>query len=100
MKIKLYNRDKAELYLEQIDNSDLWKLTVDSDHDYCLKYMRCGGDFSVDEDNHIINWKSRVMIDPVGGPYIEVGDNIEGYKVVEIVDDLILRLSNEKNTNT
>lgn len=93
--IKLYNRDRADLRLEQIDNSDLWKLTVDPEHEYCLKYMRCGGDFDIEEKDgkQIIHWKSRKMIDPSGGPYIEVGDTIQGHKVLEIVDDLVLRLS-------
>lgn len=95
MKIKLPNRDRADLWLEQIDDSDLWKLTVDKDHEYCLKYMRCGGDFDIEEKDgkQIIHWKSRQMIDPSGGPYLEIGDEIEGHKILEIVDDLILRLS-------
>lgn len=95
--IKLYNRDRADLRLEQIGDSDLWKLTVDPKHEYCLKYMRYGGDFNIEEKDgkQYVNWKSRKMIDPAGGPYIEVGDIIEGYKVLEIVEDLVLRLSKE-----
>lgn len=102
--IKLYNRDGADLKLVNRENSDLWDLTVDSKHQYCLKYMRCGGDFDIKEESgkQIINWKSRKMVDPSGGPYLEVGDSLEHgkYKIIEIVDDTVLRLSkNEGNNN-
>lgn len=99
MKIRLYNRDGAKMFLERVDNN-VWKLTVDPEHDYCLKYMRCGGEFDIEEKDgkQIIHWKSRQMIDPAGGPYLEVGDvikddNNKEFKIIEILDDLLLKLS-------
>ena len=102
MIIKLYNRDHANMYLEKIkdndDNTSTWELKVDKKHKYCLEYMRCGGDFDV-VDNKVV-WKERKMIDPSGGPYLEVGDIINNkYKIVEIIDYNILRLSEEISNN-
>jgi len=78
-KIKLYNRDGADLWLEdtgkQIDeNISIWKLSVDDKHKYVLEFCRYIGYFSEPE-----------AIDPSGGPMISLGDKFEGkYKIVKI----------------
>jgi hypothetical protein len=89
MKIILYNRDRANLWLEKED-SDIWKLKVDQNHIYVLKYMR------------IIGYPEIEAIDPSGGPFISVGDvlnDIENrfYKVIEIINCTTLKL--EENGN-
>ena len=94
-RIKLFNRDGADLYLENIKD-DIWELKVDDKHQWVLKYMRCGGKFDIDENNNI-NWEERTMIGPSGGPYLEVGDIINNYKIIEICSETTLRL--EANNN-
>lgn len=100
-KIKLNNRDHADLWLEQINNTDWWQLKVDKKHEYCLKYMRMGGDFEIEktpENSQYIKWTKVVMMDPSGGPYLEVGDILDNkYKIVEMNADLQLKLSEEHN---
>ena len=79
-KIKLYNRDGANLWLEytnkKIDDSIfVWTLTVDPEHSYILKYMRIIGDYPINIE----------AIDPSGGPMLSVGDVFENkYKIVKI----------------
>ena len=104
MRIDLYNRDHAEIYLEmyseKYDGTSLWKLKVDPKHDYCLQYMRMGGDFDILENNKIL-WKHIQMIDPSGGPYLEVGDELQGgrYKIIEFLDATTVKLSERNNNN-
>lgn len=104
MKIKLYNRDNAEMYFEKVcDTEDkgvsMWKLRVDPDHDYCMKYMRMGGDFDVLENNKIY-WKEIKMIDPAGGPYLELGDELDNkYKIIKFIDESTVLLSERDNYN-
>ena len=94
--IHLRNRDGATMWLENI-HDDIWKLKVDKDHEYCLQYMRCGGDFTFDE-NRKIHWNKIEMIDPSGGPYLEVGDYVDDkYKIIEILDCTLLRLGERNN---
>ena len=80
MKIKLYNRDGADLWLENTgeqiaENIAKWKLNVDDKHKYCLEYMR-----------FICNYPSEIeAIDPSGGPMLSVGDVFENkYEIVKI----------------
>lgn len=79
-KIKLYNRDGANLWLEctnkKVDDSIfVWTLTVDPEHSYILKYMRIIGDYPINIE----------AIDPSGGPMLSVGDVFENkYKIVKI----------------
>ena len=79
-KIKLDNRDGANLYLVKTDKkvNDVtyeWYLDVDKDHIYCLKYTRFIGKLPFIES-----------IDPSGGPFISVGDtfNKGKYTIVKI----------------
>ena len=72
MKIKLFNRDGADLYLENCD-VNLWKLSVDDKYKYVLEYIRVG----YETDNKTINF-----IDPSGGPYLSVGQRIDGDYVI------------------
>ena len=95
MKIKLFNRNGADLFLENIKD-DIWELKVDDEHLYVLKHMRMGGKFDIDENNNV-NWEERTMIDPAGGPYLEVGDTINNYKIIEICGDTTLKLSETNN---
>ena len=79
-KIKLYNRDGADLWLENTgeqaaENIAIWKLCVDDKHKYCLEYIRFIG-----------NYPSEIeAIDPSGGPMISVEDVFENkYEIVKI----------------
>ena len=71
-KIKFYNRDGADLWLENTgeqvaENIAKWKLNVDDKHKYCLEYIRVIG-----------NYPSEIeAIDPSGGPMLSVGDEFE-----------------------
>ena len=79
-KIKLYNRDGADLWLENTgeqaaENIAIWKLNVDSKHKYCLKYIRVIGNYPYEIE----------AIDPSGGPMLSVGDLFENkYEIVKI----------------
>lgn len=79
-KIKLFNRDGAKLFLEEIggidkENSE-YKLTIDDTHSYCLKYVR----YILNSDN-----KTIYAVDPAGGPFMAVGNTIEDkYQIVKI----------------
>lgn len=81
MKIKLYNRDGADLWLEKIkeifEHESEWRLYVDQKHLYCLQYLRCIGD-----PNNL------EAVDPSGGPMISLGDMfIDGkYKIIKIIN--------------
>lgn len=87
MKIKLFNRYGANLYLEQVSNSSFWNLKVDEPHSYVLKYIRVIGDYS----NHI------EAVDPSGGPFISIGDIFENYKVDEIINSTTFIMSKNGN---
>ena len=91
MKIILYNRDRANLWLEKED-SDIWKLKVDQNHEYVLEYMR------------VIGYPEIEAIDPSGGPFISVGDILEdnekrSYKIIEIINYTTLKLKEENGNN-
>lgn len=71
-KIKLYNRDGADLWLENTgeqvaENITIWKLNVDNKHKYVLEFCRYIGD----------NFSEPEAIDPSGGPMISLGDEFE-----------------------
>ena len=91
-KIKLFNRDGADLWLEEekiIDeNISEWKLKVDSNHEYCLKYLRIIGNFPSEIE----------AIDPSGGPMINIGDEFENkYKIINIINPITFWISNNGN---
>lgn len=93
MKINLYNRDGAELWLEKIkdisEGVTEWRLYVDSKHLYCLNYMRCIGDFL----NNI------EAVDPSGGPMIGLGDIFENkYQMFKIINPTTFWMR-ERNNN-
>lgn len=67
--ISLYNRDGANLYIDD-------EGYLHSDKDYVLEYMRVGGDGSANDIQ---------FIDPSGGPFIEVGDKIANKTVAAII---------------
>ena len=82
MKIRLFNRDGADLWLEKIkkisEHEFEWRLYVDQKHLYCLQYIRCIGDYP---DN-------LEAVDPSGGPMINLGDKFEDgkYKIIKIIN--------------
>ena len=91
MKIELYNRDRANLWLEK-ENSDIWKLKVDNTHKWVLEYIR------------VIGYPEIEAIDPSGGPFISVGDILSDtekrfYKVIEIINCTTLKLKEENGNN-
>ena len=80
-KIKLFNRDGADLKLVQKHLKEIephiteWELQVDEKHKYVLEFCRYIGD----------NFLEPEAIDPSGGPMINLGDEFEGkYKIVKI----------------
>ena len=92
MKIKLHNRDRAELWLEKIKEIEShiyeWRLYVDQKHLYCLQFMRVIGDYP---DN-------IEAVDPSGGPMIGLGDEFEGkYKIVNIINPTTFWISERNN---
>lgn len=100
-RIKLHNRDGANLELVKIstrpDNSELWKLEVDDEHDYVLQYIRIIGKENTSIIESPNDWKA---IDPSGGPFISIGSIIDNqYKVVGFLDATTLILRNEGDNN-
>lgn len=92
MKIKLHNRDGAELWLEKIsnikENLSLWELKVDDKHSYCLEYMRVIGDYP----NNI------EAVDPSGGPFISLSDEfLNKYKIIKIINPTTFWISERNN---
>ena len=94
MKIKLPNRDGANLYLEKIEdlenNLSKWSLKVDKKHDYCLHYLRVIGK-SLDEIE---------AIDPSGGPFMSINSLLEGennkvYKIISIKPNIVIFILKE-----
>lgn len=92
-KIKLFNRDGADLYIvlsKKVENNIYEaKLKVDKKHNYCLEYIRIIGDYP---DN-------IEAVDPSGGPFISIGDEFENnYKIVKIKNSTTFLIS-ERNNN-
>lgn len=92
-KIKLYNRDGADLYLEKIkeigENISEWQLKVDEKHNYCLEYLRIIGNYP----------KEIEAVDPAGGPFISIGNEFENkYKIIKICGPTLFWIS-ERNNN-
>ena len=92
-KIKLYNRDGADLYLVQLKEIEPyiteWELQVDEKHKYVLEFCRYIGD----------NFLEPEAIDPSGGPMINLGDEFEGkYKIVKMNSVKSIWIS-ERNNN-
>lgn len=92
--IKLYNRDGGDLRLVKL-NEENWKLEVDKEHDYVLKYMRIiGKEFASNMNPE--NWEA---IDPAGGPFLSIGDILENkYEIIGFVNETTL-IINERNNN-
>ena len=84
MKIYLYNRDGAKLFLVSDINEDdkkekTWKFYVDKQHEYIFESMGVIYD-TIENPN-----KRIVAIDPSGGPYLYVGLVLEDkYWIKEI----------------
>lgn len=92
MKIKLFNRDGADLWLEKIKEVEKgigeWRLYVDQKHLYCLQFIRVIGDYPNDIE----------AIDPSGGPMIGLGDEFEGkYKIIKIINPTTFLISENGN---
>lgn len=94
-KIKLYNRDGADLWLENTgeqaaENIAIWKLNVDSKHKYCLEYIRVIGNYPYEIE----------AIDPSGGPMLSVGDVFENkYEIVKINSTNNIWIGERNNDN-
>ena len=94
-KIKLYNRDGADLWLKKCNkqiepNIWMWYLDVDKEHEYIFKYCRYIGD----------NLLEPEAIDPSGGPMLSLGDEFEGkYKIVKIFSANNIWISERNNSN-
>lgn len=98
-RIKLNNRNKANLWLEQIDNSSFYKLCVDNGHKYCLFYMAKSGNYHYDDNNNLV-WDNIQSIDPSGGPLLKVGDFVDDkgkYIIKSITNDNLFELSENNN---
>ena len=93
MKIKLYNRDGADLWLKKCNmqmepNVWMWYLDVDKEHSYVLNYCRYIGELLEPE-----------AIDPSGGPMLSIGDEFEEgkYKIVKIFSTNNIWISERDN---
>lgn len=93
-KIELFNRDGANLWLEEIggadNNTSWWILKVDKKHKYCLEYMRVVFD----------KYPSKIMgTDPAGGPMLSLGDKLENgkYEIVDFLNSTTLKLLEHGN---
>jgi len=89
-KIKLFNRDGADLKLVQKHLKEIgphitkWELQVDKKHKYVLEFCRYIGEFNKTKDGSI-EFSNIEAIDPSGGPMISLGDEFEEkYKIVKI----------------
>ena len=88
-KIKLYNRDGADLWLENTgeqvaENIAVWKLNVDDKHKYILEYCRYIGEYGKAKDESI-EFSDIPAIAPSGGPMLSVEDVFENkYEIVKI----------------
>ena len=91
-KIIIHNRDGANLWVEITKEIEphIWEahLKVDDEHQYCLEYIRCIGDYP----NNI------EAVDPSGGPMLSLGDEIGNYKIVKILNPTTFLL-NERDNN-
>ena len=98
MRIKLFNRDRASMYLYRNDkaapiepNIYEWEITVDSKHKYVLEH--CRFIYEKGFDSNVIS------IDPSGGPFLSLGDEFEDkYKIVKINSAKSIWIS-ERNNN-
>lgn len=102
-KIRLFNRDGANLWLEQKNLKEIepyiseWELKVDKEHSYVLEFCRFIGEYQI--ENNKINWDVIEAIDPSGGPFISLGDEFENkYKIVKINSANSIWIS-ERNNN-
>ena len=74
--IKLPNRDGFKIWLQKIKGTNNWRLCSGPESGltsspFWIRYL-------TDDDRKI------VAIDPVGGPYIHLGFEIDGYSVTKI----------------
>jgi len=83
-KIKLNNRYNSNIWLENIQNN-YWKLNAEDQSD--LAYIRC-----IYNDDQLT---SIYAIDPPGGPFLHIDMIIDNYKIVEISNDLKLKLEKQ-----
>ena len=84
------NRDIAKIWLERIEDN---KYVIKSDKQYVLDYMRYMYD-KVPNDAMIYDFEYNdgtkgiyTAIDPSGGPYINLGYEIENYKVIRFLSE-------------
>ena len=76
--VKYTNRYKdTYTWTKQTDNT--FEFVMEGDG---LKYCRCGGREGVDE----INYQDLRMFDPSGGPYVQVGDLIDGKTISRLFE--------------
>lgn len=61
--IKLYNRDRLNLWLERI-GENFYMLKSDEESKWALEYLRVG----LSEDNN-----RYTFVDPPGGPFLDLG---------------------------
>lgn len=105
MRIKLFNRCGANMYLYRNDDATPiepniyeWELTVDSRHNYVLEYCRYMGEYENTENLKHVKWLFIEAIDPSGGPFISVGDEFENkYKIVKINSTKSIWISERDN---
>lgn len=104
-KIKLYNRDGANLWLEKGKNIESnvyeWTLHVDKNHDWVLNYTRVIGDYTINDENRT-EWISIEAVDPSGGPFLSKGSMLideskKSYKIIKIINARTFWLSEGDN---
>jgi hypothetical protein len=113
MRNKVYitrrNRDCAQIWLEKIEqnNPDDNRYVIKSSVDWVLEYMRfiyeeVPSDALIYDFEHNGKKGLYTAIDPAGGPFINLGYEVEDYKIVRIYEDdeygLVINLK-DANTN-
>ena len=83
-RIRLFNRDGADLFLVNNDDERYWHFEVDDNHKYVIEFMRVG---------YLEDYKTIDFVDPSGGPMIYVGSRFDNYVIDRIIEcnKLVLR---------
>ena len=100
-RIKLFNRDGANMFLEEINeispNIYEFQITVDNKHKYVLEYCRVIYERGFDSE--------ITAIDPAGGPFLslesELKDELDNkiFKIIKINSAKSILLSERDNNN-
>lgn len=86
--VHLFNREGADLKIVLKPSSGIYVGTLKTDprHSYCLDFMRI-----------IYDGEEIEAVDPSGGPFISVGQEFSGYKIIKIINATMFLVSENNN---